>query len=77
MQDDVSVYLGSLRQRVEAQLQRIIDLTGMWHRRSGETPVVAMRAAVVDIIAANARIEETCVEVLRRLTADPIPPKPA
>jgi hypothetical protein len=77
MTDDVSVYLGNLRRRVEAQLQRIIDLTGMWDRRSGETSVVAMRAAVIDVIAANATIEETCVEVLRRLTTDPIPPKPA
>ena len=66
-----------LQQRVEAQLHRIIALIRMWDERSGEPSILAMRAAVIDVIAANATIEETCVEVLRGLTGEAIAPKPA
>jgi hypothetical protein len=39
----------------------------MWARRDGDGSILAMRAAVIDVIAANATVEETCVRVLREL----------
>jgi hypothetical protein len=75
MTDHVSVHLNNLQQRVEAQLGRIRELQGMWERRNGDASIMAMRAAVIDVIAANATVEETCVHVLRELIPHAITPE--